>query len=293
MNKRGAIGAGRTRMESNIETLPLYSKKLVTVRIFMMILFLPTHLFGQVSLDIPFKDCKIDGSITIYDYNAKQWIASDINDSHYATLPASTFKIMNTLIALETRVVADEHEIIKWPGYTDTIKYGYRPDIYHDMSMKEAFKASAGWAYVELAKEIGEEQYKKYLSASHYGNVDLSIEYPDFWNFGNFAISPANQIEILIGVYEETLPFSQRSFEILKEIMIEEQTEEYTLRSKTGWTREGGKDTGWWVGYVERKDDVYFFATRLIKDRDIHNLGFARCRKEITKTVLKQFNIIE
>ena len=64
------------------------------------------------------------------------------------TLPASTFKIINTLIALETGVIADENEIVKWPGKTDTVKYGYRPDIYHDMSLKEAFKRSAGWVYV-------------------------------------------------------------------------------------------------------------------------------------------------
>ena len=249
-------------------------------------------LYGQ-SLSKPFEECEIAGSITIYDYHAKKWTPSDINDSHYPTLPASTFKIINTLIALEAGVVANENEIIKWPGTTDTVKYGYRPDIYHDMSMKEAFKASAGWAYVELAKKIGKEKYRKYLIACDYGNVDLSQEDDDFWNFGNFAISPANQIEVLVGVYEESLPFKKESFGILKSMMIEEQTENYTLRAKTGWTRDGGKDTGWWVGYVERNDSAYFFATRLIKDRTIPNPDFSRCRKDITKAVLKQLDILK
>lgn len=241
----------------------------------------------------PFKDCKVDGSITIYDYNVKKWISSDIDDSQIPTLPASTFKIINTLIALESGVIADENEIIKWPGSTDTVKYGYRPEIYHDMDMKEAFKASAGWAYVELSKKIGKEQYKKYLTECNYGNIDLSIDDYDFWNFGNFAISPANQILILKGLYEETLPFSKESFRILKNIMIEEQTENYTISAKTGWAREGGKDIGWWVGYVERDDNVYLFATRLIKKREIHHPNFGKCRKEITKTILRQSNIIE
>ena len=109
--------------------------------------------------------------------------------------------------------------MIQWPGSTDTVKYGYRPDIYHDMSMKEAFKASAGWAYVELAKKIGKDQYRKYLTASHYGNVNLSID-DDFWNFGNFSISPTNQIKILVGIYEESLPFRKESFEVLKQLDI-------------------------------------------------------------------------
>lgn len=196
------------------------------------------------------------------------------------------------MIALETGVIADENEIIKWPGKTDMIKYGNRPNIYHDMSLKEAFKLSAGWD-VELAKKIGKDRYKKFLMKSNYGNTDISIMDPDFWNFGKLTISPANQIKILIGVYEETLPFSKRSFRILKSIMKEEETNTYTLRAKTGWTRESGKDTGWWVGYVERKDNVYFFATRLIKDRNSSNPNFGNCRKDITKTVLKQLKAFE
>ena len=265
-------------------------KKLSTT-LLLLLTFLSVS--GQINLGQPFKDCNIRGSITIYDYSAKKWVSSDIEDSHVGTLPASTFKVLHTLIALETGVVADENEIIKWPGKTDTLKYGYRPEIYHDMSLKEAFKVSAGWVYVELAKKIGKDRYKTFLTKSNYGNADVSINDPDFWNFGKFAISPANQIEILIGVYEESLPFSTRSFQILKEIMKEEQTESYTLRAKTGWTRDNGIDTGWWIGYVERKDNVYFFATRLIKDRDTPNPDFGNCRKEITRTVLRQLNAIE
>lgn len=266
-------------------------KKIIT---FLILLNAATiGLKAQINFAKPFTDCNIKGSITLYDYNEKKWISSDITDSHKQTLPASTFKIINTLIVLESGVIADENEIIKWPGSTDTVKYGYRPEIYHDISMKDAFKASAGWAYVELAKKVGKEKYRRYLTASHYGNVDLSVDDDDFWNFGDFAISPVNQIEILRGVYEETLPFKKRSFEILKEIMIEKKTGDYTLRAKTGWTRDGGKDTGWWVGYVERNNNVYFFATRLIKDRDTPNPDFGKCRKEITMSVLRQMHIIE
>jgi beta-lactamase class D len=259
----------------------------------LLLLFAAIRVVGQTNLDKPFQDCKVQGSITIYDYQARKWIMSNREDSHLGTLPASTFKVINTLIALETGVVADEQEIIKWPGKTDTVKYGYRPDIYHDMSLKEAFKLSAGWVYVELAKRIGKDRYQQFLSKSNYGNADISINDPDFWNFGKLAISPANQIQILIGVYQESLPFSKKSFQILKEVMKEEQTEHYTLRGKTGWTRDGGKDTGWWIGYVERKDNVFFFATRLIKDRNSNNADFAKCRKEITKTVLKQLHMME
>ncbi|MFC6098957.1 penicillin-binding transpeptidase domain-containing protein [Olivibacter domesticus] len=255
-------------------------------------IYISVSVYAQKTLQQPFDDCQTDGSITIYNYNTGKWIVSDSTDSHVASLPASTFKILNTLIILETEIIKDENEIIKWPGSTDTTKYGYRPDIYHDMSLKEAFHLSAGWVYRELAKEVGKERYRDYLKRCNYGNGDVSTPDPDFWNYGNFEISPVNQIEILKGVYEETLPFSKRSIQILKQMMIEEKTPIYTLRAKTGWTKDGGKDTGWWVGYIEKKDNVYFFATRLVKERTITNPNFNKCRKSITKEILRSLKIL-
>ena len=249
--------------------------------------------FSQFSLSEPFEECGVTGSITLFDYQANTWICSDIDDSHFPTLPASTFKIVNTLIALETGAVEDEHEIIPWISDYDTATYGDRPEIYHSMSMKEAFKLSAGWAYIELAKRIGKETYREYLTQLGYGNGDLSIDDPDFWNLGEFAISPANQIQVLVGIYEEKYPFSKRAYQILKEIMVVEQNESYALRAKTGWTRYGGKDTGWWVGYIEKQDNVYFFATRLIKERSTVNPNFGKCRKEITRSILRQLGMLE
>ncbi|MEO9870699.1 penicillin-binding transpeptidase domain-containing protein [Ekhidna sp.] len=262
------------------------------ITLILLLTSISTSVFGQTSWNQSFEDCGIEGSITIYDYNLHKWTTSDMDDSQVPTLPASTFKIVNTLIALETKVVKDENEIIPWIDNYDTLKYGHRPHIYHSMSMKEAFELSAGWAYVELAKKIGKDRYKNILTQIGYGNVDLSIEDPDFWNFGEFAISPANQINVLVKIYEETLPFSKRSYKTLKAIMVTEVTDDYVIRAKTGWTRANGKDTGWWVGYIEKADNVYFFATRLIKDRNELNSNFGSCRKDITKRIFKELGIL-
>jgi len=161
------------------------------------------------------------------------------------------------------------------------------------MPVKEAFEVSAGWVFIELAKKIGRERYKHYLKLCHYGNQNLSQKDADFWNFGAFAISPINQIEFLIKVYEGNLPFSKRNIEILKRVMITETTDKYSIRSKTGWTRVSGNDIGWWVGYVECSDNVYFFATRIGKKRSTINKTFGQCRKDITKNILRQLKAIE
>jgi beta-lactamase class D len=197
------------------------------------------------------------------------------------------------LIALETGVIKDENDTVQWIGSTDTALYGYRPEIYRDMSVKEAFQESAGWVFIELAKKVGRERYQRYLSASQYGNGNLTENGADFWNFGTFAISPRNQVQFLVKVYGGNVPFSKRNVEILKRVMITERTSSFIIRSKTGWTRVEGKDWGWWIGYVERKDNVYFFATRVTKLRSTVNPKFGQCRKDITKEILRQLKVLE
>jgi len=240
-----------------------------------------------------FDECNVEGAIAIYDNKNHTWILSDTVATRKETLPASTFKIINLLIALETKTIASENDIVKWPGSTDTIKYDYRPNIYHDITVKEAFEVSAGWAFIELAKKIGKDNYKKYLTLCHYGNINLSQTDPDFWNFGAFGISPINQVEFLKYLYEEKLPFSKRNIEIVKKVMISEQNDDYTIHSKTGWTREKDINTGWWVGYIENKNGTYFFATRLLQDRKLNASNFGNCRKEITKSVFRDLNVIQ
>lgn len=263
-------------------------------RTVLPILLLLSHFASaQIDLKSAFQNCQVKGSTTLFDYQKKQWLFSDSLDAQVATQPASTFKIINLLIALETKVIQDENSIVKWVGSTDTVLYGYRPDIYKDMSVKEAFEVSAGWVFIELAKKIGKTRYLDYLKRCGYGNLDLSEPGDDFWNFGPFGISPQNQVEFLVKVYEGRVPFSKRNLNILKSVMINEQKATYTLRAKTGWTRVDGRDIGWWVGYVTRKNKVYFFATRITKARAQVNPNFGQCRKEITRSVLQQIGAIE
>lgn len=67
-----------------------------------------------------FKDCNVNGTIVIFDNNKQQWIVSDTIGAKMETLPASTFKILNLLVALETDVIADENELVQWAGRKDT-----------------------------------------------------------------------------------------------------------------------------------------------------------------------------
>lgn len=259
-----------------------------TVFAMLFVLFTSSLSFAQVDFQKPFQDCNLQGSITIYDYKNKKWIFSDEQDARREALPASTFKIINSLIALETGAVKDEREVLKWDGVKRQVESWNA-----DTDMENAFKNSTVWFYVQMAKRVGKDKYRKYLKESFYGNGNIdSGKDDDFWNYGNFVVTPVVQVKFLRRFYEETLPFSKRSFEIVKRISIEEKTDNYVMRAKTGWTQFGGNDVGWWVGYVERKDNVYFFATRVSKKIETQNPRFSPCRKEITRKILKELKII-
>jgi beta-lactamase class D len=78
-------------------------------------------------------------------------------------------------------------------------------------------------------------------------------------------ISANEQVDFLRKFVTGTLPVSQRSLDIVKEILIQESSPAYTLRAKTGSaTQRGGLAVGWYVGYVETKKGCFLFAMNII-----------------------------
>ncbi|MCL6220699.1 penicillin-binding transpeptidase domain-containing protein [Zunongwangia pacifica] len=249
-----------------------------------------TTLFGQVKFQSVYDSLQLEGSTTIYDYKHKQWLFTDIKDAEIATLPASTFKIPHSLILLEYRAVNDENEIYQWDGEPKS-HFGFPFKVWeHDTDLKTAYKNSTVWFYVKASQKIKRNKYKSILKKIGYGNNDLSEAGDDFWNYGDFAISPKNQVEFLIDLYENNLPFAEENMEKVKQLMISEREENYTFRDKTGWARDNGKDIGWWVGYLTTNDNVYFFATRLTKPIAEENPNFFSRRKQVTQHILKKLN---
>ena len=90
-------------------------KKLLT---FIFILGCLSDTFSQKVEDFSqyFKEKDLEGGFFLYDYKKKEYIVSDKAEFTKPTSPASTFKIPNSLIALETEVIKDENEVIKWDG---------------------------------------------------------------------------------------------------------------------------------------------------------------------------------
>ena len=234
-----------------------------------------------------FDDLNIKGSITIYDYKNKKWYYSDKKDSEKRTLPASTFKIPNSLISIEEYAVKDENEVLKWDGVIREF-----PAHNADTDLKTAFKNSTVWFHREMSRRVGIDKYRKYLKEFNYGNQKLSGIPDYFWLDNTLVISPAEQINFLSGLYEEKYPLSKRTYNIVKNVMIEKKTDSYTLRAKTGSGLVKTLDIGWYVGYIETKDNVYFFATRLQQDVPDKNNDFLNLRKTVTFNIFQDMGVM-
>ncbi len=231
-----------------------------------------------------FAEFQVKGAFILYDLGKDTYSVYNKERTEKAFLPASTFKILNSLIALETGAIKDQCEIIEWDRRT------WRFDEWNqDQTLQSAFQNSVVWAYQELANRIGRKQMQYWVDKADYGNRDISDEIDTFWLEGELRISPRQQVEFLKKLYENQLPFSQRSMDIVKEIMVVEQRGTYILRGKTGWAARGVPQIGWFVGWLEKASNVYFFALNI----DIVNRKDVNARIGVTREVFKQLKLIE
>lgn len=228
---------------------------------------------------------KVDGSFILYDQNKDKYIVYNQPQTKEQFTPSSTYKICNSLIGLETGVIKDENFVIKWDSVTRQ-----NPNWNKDHDLKAAFRNSTVWYYQENARRVGGVRMKYWLDKANYGNADTSGGIDKFWLTGGLRITPEQEIDFLKRLYNNKLPFSQRTMDIVKKIMVFEQTPFYTISSKTGWGGQDNKDIGWYVGYIETKGNVYYFAN-CIQTTDFNNNDFARARIDITNQILADLKL--
>jgi beta-lactamase class D len=240
-----------------------------------------------------FDACGIsDGCFVLHNLKHNAYTYYNRSTADIAVSPASTFKIFNSLVALETGAIQDTNTVLKWDGVWREVKVWNQ-----NHTMKTAFKCSAVWFYQELARRIGEKKMKAYLKKAHYGNGNISGEIDQFWLSGDLKISPMEQIMFLEKLYKEVgLPFSHENQQKVKSIMIETENEKGILRTKTGWgvlrKEKEAENIGWYVGYIEKKHNQYFFALCIHAKGEARD-DFASCRKEIALKILKKLEIWE
>ncbi len=206
-------------------------------------------------------------------------------------LPASTFKIVNAMLALETGVAPDENLIIPWDSVNRQFQAWNK-----DHSLKTAFQASSVPYYQEIARRIGVERLQAGVQRLDYGKMDIRAEnLTDFWLVGNSKITPYEQLDFLTRFVEKKLPIKPSTHQKMKDLMVMMSGEDgLTMRGKTGWAIVDNRNIGWLVGYLERPDGERFVFVNNIECQvgTLPDDVFMASRKRIVGLVLQRLGVI-
>ena len=264
--------------------------KLINRLLFLLFAFASFNCSAQQNTKVAdfgkyFAAHNVDGCFVLYDLEKDQLTVSNPMRCNTGFLPASTFKIFNSLVALETRIATGKDFLIKWDG-TDHGSSEWN----RDHTLQSAFKASAYWYYQELARRIGEVKMQVWLDRTQYGNRNLGGGIDQFWLKGDLRITPIQQTLFLAGLVKEKLPFSSVSQRTVKEMMVEKEFSGYRLGAKTGWAiLPNQTNIGWFVGYILKDGKWYTFATNIESKTEL--TGFQQIRRDITSEILGQLGL--
>lgn len=252
---------------------------------FLLILFITITANSQ-DVKKYFDEYDVKGSFVMYDMNNDKYFYHDSVRCNVGFSPASTSKIINALIGLETGVIPDENYVIPWDGVKRWVDAWNK-----DLDLKEAMRVSGVPYFQELARRVGYEKLNEMYKKLEYGNMDISGGVDQFWLSGALRITQMQQIDFLKRLYKEEMPVSKRSMDIVKGIIILADTNGYVMRGKTGWSQSDTENIGWLVGWVEKGGNVYFYATNV--EGSLENKKFAESRRAITEKILKDLGVIK
>lgn len=233
-----------------------------------------------------FDEYQVDGCFLLYNVNTKNYSAYNNERAKLGFLPASTFKIPNTLIGLQTGVIKDTSLIWEW----DEVERWYGA-WNQNQSLQSAFQYSCVPAYQNLARNIGFSRMKAQMDSLNYGAFKFDASNLDtFWLFGESRVTCYDQIDLLNRIFHFNTHFKKEYVEILEKIMVAKQNDTFILRAKTGGAEQGDRHIGWYVGSVETQSEFYLFALN-IESEDGSKL-FREARKDISLKILEELKII-
>jgi beta-lactamase class D len=234
-----------------------------------------------------FETRNVDGCFTLLNNASGEVTVYNMALDTARKTPASTFKILNSLIGLETGAITDEKMTIKWDGVKRSVKEWNKT-----MNLEEAFKVSNVPYFQEVARRIGKDTMQRWLNEIGYGNMNIEGPVDSFWLNSQLKISPDEQLGLVKKLYFDQLPFRKSTQQIVRNLMLQEDNTLYRLSYKTGWgIDEDQKNIGWVVGWIEENTHVYFFVTLIVSDNP--ETDIASDRMNITRDILKELGFFE
>ena len=248
----------------------------------------PNNVKEDSSLKKYFDENNVTGSFALLNnatgkftvYNLKRY-----RDSSY--LPASTFKIVNSLIGLQTGKITNDSMVIKWDGVKRSV-----PEWNKDLTMYEAFRVSAVNYYQEVARRIGKDTMQFWLDSLGYGTKKITTSVDSFWLDNSLKITADEQLGLVKKLYFNQLPFFKTYQEMVRNAMLFENNANYRLGYKTGWGfTKNNHSLGWVVGWIEENKHPCFFVLN-IESPDT-NFDMWKVRMKMLKDILNDLGFMQ
>lgn len=230
-----------------------------------------------------FRRAGVTGTFALLDVDGGRTTVVDARRAGQRLIAASTFKIPHSLIALETRAVRDENEVIPYGGQPQPF-----PEWEQDMNLRDAIRVSNVPVFQTIARRIGVKREKQWLNRLGYGNRKVGAVVDRFWLDGPLEISAIEQTRFLSRLARLKLPASKRNQRTVRDLLKIERKDGYTLYAKTGWGTSTEPGIGWWVGWVEREGRVHTFALNI----DINADGDAAKRLPLARELLGRLGVL-
>ena len=250
----------------------------------LIALYLPMSHAEDAGLARIFQAAGVKGTMVIANLDGTRQFVHNDNRANTRLPAASTFKILNSLIALDGGAISGPDEVFIWNGHHYDI-----PVWNQNHTLATAYTASCVWCYQKIASRINPETYKAHIRLAGYGQLAEPFDQTHFWLDGSLKISALEQIEFLRKLVKRSLPYKAASYNTLHDIMVVEKTETYTVRAKSGWATSSAPQTGWYVGYVETKSGTWLFALNM----EISDKSQLPLRQQVTMRGLKGKGIIQ
>jgi len=222
----------------------------------------------------------VDGAFALYDPEGDRHVQYRPDRCGTRYPPGSTFGMLHAAIALESGVASGPGFPLPWGGPE---RQGGSED--RSLTLRAAVRGSVLWYFQELARRIGPERMGAWVQRAGYGNGEIGDGDDRFWLDGPLAISPNEQVDFLRRLHGGELPFSESTVATVRDLLVLEETPEYVLRGETGRAgSEGGAQILWLVGWVERGDARFYFATLILSGNPTRETADARL--EVTHRIL-------
>jgi len=162
--------------------------------------------------------------------------------------PASTFKVLLALVALETGALKSADEVVPWDGH----RYPNFPQWQKDMALREAMQASSEAYFRTVATRIGRERLADWVRKVGYGNGRIGDAAPDAWHDGVLRITARQQLAFVDRLRRGDLPFSAKTLAAVKAAMRDDDIGGMHVYGKTGThVADDRSGNAWWIGWVE------------------------------------------